>query len=305
MKRRVFLAGVLAASALPLMGHSPYRKWSQYRARYTVIATDRTDPGSFSLGERLAQRVAARRPELRATAARSQDARTLLSLLRTRQLELALLRAEDAFQAAEGTGPYAMLATPLRVLAALAPEYLHIVVGASSAVRAVGDLKGQRVGIVDGAGRARLKAQRIVAAYGLDPEADVAWQSVAPGQGLSALGAGLVAAYCLEASAPAAELSPEQRPAGVRLRLIQHGDALPALVARHGPVYFPAPLGAERYPDVEAGVEVLAEARLLVCREEYPPERARAVVEALAGWEELAPTGTPLPVPAHPALPAR
>jgi hypothetical protein len=76
------------------------------------------------------------------------------------------------------------------------------------------------------------------------------------------------------------------------------------LVARYGPVYFPAPLGAERYPDVEAGVEVLAEARLLVCREEYPPERARAVVEALAGWEELAPPGTPLPVPAHPALPA-
>jgi hypothetical protein len=286
------------------MGHSPYRKWSQYRARYTVIATDRTDPGSFLLGDRLAQRVAARRPELRATAARSQDARTLLSLLRTRQLELALLRAEDAFQAAEGTGAYATLATPLRVLAALAPEYLHIVVGAASAVRAVGDLKGQRVGVVDGAGRARLKAQRIVAAYGLDPEADVAWQSVAPGQGLSALGGGLVVAYCLEAPAPAAELGPGQRPAGVRLRLVEHGDALPALVARYGPVYFPAPLGAERYPNVEAGVEVLAEARLLVCREEYPPERARAVVEALAGWEELAPTGTPLPVPAHRALPA-
>jgi hypothetical protein len=80
------------------------------------------------------------------------------------------------------------------------------------------------------------------------------------------------------------------------------GDATARLVARHGPVYFPARLPADRYPDVEIAGEALAEARLLACRDDLPPERARTVADALAGWDGLAPPGTALPVPLHPAV---
>ncbi len=304
MRRRIFLTGALAGSTLLLMGHSPYRRWSLYRARHTVIATDRADAASSPLGERLARHLAARRPDLNATVARSEDPRTLLSLLRSRQLDLALLRAEDAYQGLHGTGPYASLMTPLRALAGLAPEYLHIVVPAPSPVRGIGDLRGQRAGIVEAGGRARAKAERVVAAFGLDPEGDVRWESLATDEGLSALGGGRVAACCLEGPLPAPALAAGRRPAGLRLRLVPHGDAVPALVVRYGPIYFRAAVGADRYPEVEAGGDVLGELRLLVCREDYPAEKARAIVEALVGWEELAPPGTPLPIPLHPALAA-
>jgi TRAP transporter TAXI family solute receptor len=270
-----------------------------------VIVTDRADAGSFPLGERLARHLAARRPDLNATAARSENPRTLLSLLKTRQLDLALLRAEDAYEGLHGTGPYASLVTPLRALAGLAPEYLHVLVPAPSPVRAIGDLRGGRVGIVEGGGRARAKAERVVAAFGLDPERDVQWEPLATGEALSALGAGRVVACCLEGPLPAAVLAAGRRPAGLRLRLVPHGEAVPALVVRHGPIYFRAAVGADRYPELDAGGDLLGEPRLLVCREDYPAEKARAVVEALAGWEELAPPGTPLPIPLHPALAAR
>ena len=304
MHRRTFLTGGLAAGASLLMGHSPYRRWSQYRALHTVIVTDRADAGSFPLGERLARHLAARRPDLNPTAARGQDPRTLVSLLKSRQLDLALLRAEDAYQGLHGTGPYASLMMPLRALAGLAPEYLHIVVSAPSPVRGIGDLRGQRVGIVEEGGRARTKAERVAAAFGLDPEGDVRWESLSTDEALAALGADRVVASCLEGSLPAPALAAGRRPAGLRLRLVPHGDAVPALLTRHGPIYFRAALGADRYPEVEAGGDVLGEARLLVCREDYPADKARAMTEALAGWEELAPAGTPLPIPLHPALAA-
>ncbi|HEV8661527.1 MAG TPA: TAXI family TRAP transporter solute-binding subunit, partial [Candidatus Methylomirabilis sp.] len=179
MHRRMFLTGALGAGAVLLTGHSPYRKWSQYRARHTVIVTDRADTGSFPLGARLARHLAVRRPDLKATAARSENPRTLLSLVKSRQLDLALLRAEDAYQGLRGIGPYASLMTPLRALAAVAPEYLHLVVPALSPVRAIGDLRGKRVGVIEGGGQARAKAQRVVAAFGLDPEGDVRWESLA------------------------------------------------------------------------------------------------------------------------------
>jgi NMT1-like family len=303
MDRRGLLLGTIGASALALMGHSPYRKWSQYRARHAVIATDRADTGSFPLGERLAQRLAERRPDLAAVAARSENARTLVSLLRTRQVDLALLRAEDAYQGMLGTGPYAALATPLQVLATLAPEYLYIVVPAGSSVRVVSDLKRQRVGVTD-TGRARVKAERVAAAYGLDPEAELEWQPVALADGLSSTSARLVAAWCLEG--PLAQFAPVtvEAPPGFSHRLIQHGDAVPALAARYGPIYFRAVLPTKGDTDVGRGVDVLGEARLLVCREDYPLERGHMIAEALAGWEGLAPPGTPRPIPAHPGFPA-
>ncbi len=305
MHRRIFLTGALAGSTLLLMGHSPYRRWSQYRALHSVIATDRADARSFPLGERLARRLAARRPDLNATAVRSQDPRTLLSLLKSRQLDLALLRAEDAYQGLHGTAPYADLMMPLRALAGIAPEYLHIVVVAASPVRAIRDLRGERVGVVEEGDRARAKAERVMAAFSLDPEGDVRWESLATEEALPALGAGRVAACYLEGPLPAPVLAAGRRPSGLRLRLVPHGEAVPALGVRHGPIYFRAAVGADRYPELDAGGDVLGEPRLLVCREDYPAEKARAMVEALAGWEELAPPGTPLPIPLHPALAAR
>lgn len=302
MHRRIFLTGGLGASALLLMGHSPYRRWSQYRARHTVIVTDRADAGSFPLGERLARSVAARRPDLKATAARGEDPRTLLSLLKSRQLDLALLRAEDAYQSLYGIGSYASLMMPLRALAGIAPEYLHVVVPAASPVRAIGDLRSEHVGVVEAGGRARAKAQRVVEAFGLDPDGDIVWKSLASAEAMPALAAGRVAAVCLEGPVPAPALAAGRRPEGLRLRLIPHGDSVSTLVARHGPIYFRATLPADRYPDVEMRGDVLGEARVLVCREDYPAERARALVEALAGWDELAALETPLPIPLHPAL---
>ena len=55
-----------------------------------------------------------------------------------------------------------------------------------------------------------------------------------------------------------------------------------------------AALEPDRYPDLEARGEVLGEPRLLVCREDYPRERARAITEALAGWEERIAAWRPL-----------
>src|SRR2546426_1097040 len=103
-RRRLLLIGAAAASGTVLMGHSPYRRWSRYRALHTVIATDRTDAGSFSLGERLVAHLHARNPELKPVAARAENAATGLSLLKTSQLALGLPRAEDAYEAVHGAG---------------------------------------------------------------------------------------------------------------------------------------------------------------------------------------------------------
>lgn len=299
--RRLFLTGAMAASGVLLMGHSPYRRWGQYRALHTVIATDRTDGSSFPLGERLAAHLGARSPELKPVAGRAESATTVLSLLKTSQLDLGLLRAEDAYHAVHGGGSRSDPATSLRALAVLAPEYLYVVVLASSPVRALTNLRGTRVGVVDTGGRAGVRARRLITAAGFDSDGDVRWMSVAAAEAATALSRGAFDAAVLETHslAPGVALAPA---AGLRLRLVSHGDVVSALVARHGPVYFSAiPLAG---PDGLVAIDgpILGEARLLVCRADYAPERTRAIAEALRGWSEMAPPDTPLPIPRHAAL---
>jgi TRAP-type uncharacterized transport system substrate-binding protein len=304
MHRRRFLAGAVVASALPLMGPSPYRKWTQYRARHTVIITDRSDAESVPLGERLAAHLAARRPELRPTAARSESPATILSLLRTRQVDVALLRGEDAYQGLHGAGPYAALETPLRALAGVAPEYVHVLVPAASSIRTMAELRGRRVGVADAGGRARSKVQRLAAAAGLDPDTDVRWLLLQPGDVAIALDRGEVDASCVESPslAPARALPPTADDR--RLRAVAQGEALRALIDRYGPVYFPASRTGDGDADLRTDGPVLGEVRLLVCRDGYPAERARTLAEALGGWDGLAPRKTPLPIPLHPAVTA-
>lgn len=297
--RRLFLTGAIGASAVLLMGHSPYRRWAQYRGLHTVIAADRADPPSFPLCERLVARLATRRPELKAIAGRAENAATVGSLLTTRQLDLGLLRADDARHVGRGRGPGPDRATPLLALVAVAPEYLYVLVAAPSPVRALTDLRGRRVGVADSEGRAQVKARRLLAASGLDPDADVRWTSLAAAEGIPALGRGDLDAWVFESPSPGPALGlPPAHP----LRLVPQGPALPALVARHGPIYFPVTPAAVADAAVEVDGPVLAEARILVCRADYPAERARSIVQALEGWSELAPLDTPLPIPRHAAV---
>jgi TRAP transporter TAXI family solute receptor len=303
MLRRLFLAGTVAGGASLLMGHSPYRKWAQYRARHTVIATDGSDAEAPALGEQLAARLVVQRPELNATATRAQSSAAVLSLLRSRQLDVALLRGEDAYQGLHGAGPYTALVTPLCALAGIAPEYLYVLTSAQSTIRTTAELKGRRVGVADAGGRVVIKVRRLVAASGVDPDADVRWSALRAADAVAALDRGEVDAWCLESPASRASAYAMPQPGGGhRLRAVGQGDAVRALIDRHGPVYFAAHPADGAGAGLATDGPVLGEVRLFVCRDDYPAERARTLAVALEGWEGLAPPKTPLPIPLHPAV---
>ena len=296
--RRLFLIGAAAASGLLLMGHSPYRRWSQYRALHTVIAADRTDAGSFSLGERLVAHLHEKNAELKPVAARAENAATVLSLLKTSQLDLGLLRAEDAWDAVHGAGARILGGMALNALAVLAPEYLYAFVAADSPIRGVQALRGARVAVVHTGGRTDVRARRLLSAAGVDPD-EVRWTSVEPTDATMALSRGSVDAVVLESHSrePGSTLA-----SSAQLRLLPHGDVVGELVARHGPVYFSSMPRVAAEGRVAVDGPVLAEARLLVCRADYAMARSRLVANALRGWHELASADTPLPIPRHAAL---
>lgn len=121
MDRRGFVRLLgLAGAACGVMGHSPYRQWQAYRKSRLIIVTSAADAGSYRLGEAIAALLARELPDSRALAARATDAREIVKLLASDQLEVGVLTVDEARDAETGRGRFAANgALALRTLAVL------------------------------------------------------------------------------------------------------------------------------------------------------------------------------------------
>lgn len=106
--RREFLRTAAAgAAAILLCGHAPYGQWGVYRRRYLLILTTRADPPSFELGKRVAEVLADRLPSSKAQVSRAPDKERIASLISTHQMDVALMRRDDAAALRQGRPPFA------------------------------------------------------------------------------------------------------------------------------------------------------------------------------------------------------
>ena len=106
--RRDFLRRAAAgAAAILLCGHAPYGQWGVYRRRYLLILTSRADPPSFELGKRVAEVLADRLPSSKAQVSRAPNSERIASLISTHQLDVALMRRDDAAALRQGQPPFA------------------------------------------------------------------------------------------------------------------------------------------------------------------------------------------------------
>ena len=106
--RREFLrAAGAGAAAILLCGHAPYGQWGVYRRRYLLILTSRADPPSFELGKRVAEVLADRLPSSKAQVSRAPNNERIASLISSHQMDVALMRRDDAAALRQGQPPFA------------------------------------------------------------------------------------------------------------------------------------------------------------------------------------------------------
>lgn len=119
MKRRRLLRAALVSGVWCLTtAHTPYGQWTVYRRTHLLILTDRSQPGTFEMGQRIAALLAAQLPESRARVTRAPYRERVASLLISGQLDVALLHAAVAEALFRGDPPFtAYGAAPLRTIA--------------------------------------------------------------------------------------------------------------------------------------------------------------------------------------------
>src|SRR4051812_7576347 len=109
------------------------------------IATGNTGGVYYPYGGGIAKVISEHIPNVEATAEVTAASVDNLKFIRDHAADLALTMADTLGDAVNGTGAFQSARVPIRALAVLYDNYLHVVTLASSPIRTLADLKGRVV----------------------------------------------------------------------------------------------------------------------------------------------------------------
>jgi TRAP transporter TAXI family solute receptor len=227
--------------------------------------------------------------------------------------DLALIMADTGWDAYKGRAKF-QEKIPLRTVAVLYPNNMHIVTLEGKGIEIVKDLKGKRVSTGAPGSGTEVKALRVLEAYGLDPNKDMSRDKLGASESANALKDRKIDAYFWDGGLPTASVTDLGATPGIKIKLIAHGDAVSKMREKYGPIYIKWNIPPKTYPGQDAEVPIAVVWNILVCNEkmkgdlvydivknlfEHKPELVAVHREARFLSLETQPSGAS-PIPFHP-----
>ncbi len=247
------------------------------------IATGGTGGVYYPLGGGIAALLSKYIPNVEATAEVTPASVDNMKLIQAGKADLALTMADVAFDAVEGRGKFVETGkVPARTLAVMYTNYLHIVTTEATGIKSVLDLKGKRVSTGAPGSGTEVKCTRVLEAYGLDPDKDfAAREKLGATESAAAVKDGKIDAYCWDGGLPTGSVVDLATTPGIKVVLVPHGDAIPKMNEKYGPLYIKAKIPGGTYPGVDVDTEVAGIANLLVVNENMDETLAYNITKVL------------------------
>src|SRR5438132_1331590 len=232
-----------------------------------------------------------------------------MKLIRDGKADVAFTLADTAFDAINGTGPFAApeKKADAKALAVLYSNLTHVVGKESGGINGAADLKGKRVSVGSAGSGTEIIANRTLEAYGLDPNKDIQRERLGVQDSANALRDGKIDAFFFSGGLPVPAIL--EVSSGTKIRILDLTDSVKKMADKYGPLYFTIKIPKTTY-NTAADVTVSGVANLLVVPSSFDPRLAQAVVvttgvalatpvavlavsdgtrELLAGWDTAEP----------------
>lgn len=267
----------------------------------------------YPLGTGIAAAISKYAPGLEATAIVTGGAAENMKLLQEKKVDLALAQADVAWSAAQGKLNSLPEKVAVRTLLGTVSAYMHIVTLEDRGINTVADLKGKRVSTgLTGSGT-EIKALRVLEINGVTPESLRVHDHHDYPEAAQAVKEGNLDAFAWDATLPGQAIVELAGTPGMKIRLLNTGNAVSQMVAKYGPFYFVAPIPKGTYPGVDEDIPAAAGKTLFVADERLEEARAYEITKtilehtpeltaALAAAKEITPTNAVLgsSIPFHP-----
>ena len=239
--------------------------WAQKTVRLS-IATGGTGGVYYPLGGGMANVISKYIPYAEATAEVTTASVDNCLLVGAGKADLALIMADVGWDAYQGKGKFKEK-IPLRTVAVLYPNNMHVVTIEGKGIEKVGDLKGKRVSTGAPGSGTEVKALRVLEAYGLTPDKDFTRDKLGVSESAGALKDRKIDAFFWDGGLPTAAVTDLAATPGIKVKIIPHGDAVPKMREKYGPLYVKGIIPAKTYPGQDVNVEMAVVWNLLICNE--------------------------------------
>ena len=211
------------------------------------IGTGGTGGVWYPLGGAMANVLTNTVPGMQVTAEVTGGSVDNISLIRSGQSALGFSMVDAAWDAYRGQGKFKEK-VELRTLAVFYPQRNHVITLEGSGIQKMGDLRGKRVSIGSPGSGSEIIARRVLEAYGIDPDKDIVRQRLGVAEAVNALKDRKIDAFIHNAAIPIPAVVDLGATPGIRIRMIDHGDAVKAMNQKYGPLYSAGKLPVKTYP---------------------------------------------------------
>lgn len=244
------------------------------------IATGGTGGVYYPLGGGLANVISKSLPGIEATAEVTSASVDNIKLVGAGKADVAFTLADTAADGFNGVGKFKEK-VPVRALAVLYANKSQWVTVEGTGVQRIQDLKGRRISTgAPGSGTETI-ALRILEAYGMNPEKDVTREKLSVAESVNALKDRKIDAFFWSGGVPTAAVTDLAATPGMKIKLIDHADAIPALVKKYGPLYVKGTIPAGSYPGQAKDAQVADVWNLLVVSEKMDEKLAHDLAKAV------------------------
>ncbi len=272
--RRLFIFALVS-----LLVFSFSSAWAQKTVRLS-IATGGTGGVYYPLGGGMANVISKYIPYTEATAEVTTASVDNCRLVGAGKGELALIMADTGWDAYQGKAQFKEK-IPLRTVAVLYPNNMHIVTMEGKGIEKVTDLKGKRVSTGAPGSGTEVMALRVIEAFGLDPTKDMTRDKLGVSESAGALKDRKIDAFFWVGGLPTAAVTDFGATPGIKIKLIGHVDAVPKMRETYGPIYVKGVIPAKTYPGQAVDVPIAVVWNLLVCHENMIGDIAYDIVKTL------------------------
>jgi TRAP transporter TAXI family solute receptor len=246
-----------------------------------AIGTGGTGGVYYPLGGALANVISKNLPGYQATAEVTGGSVDNLKLIGSGQSELAFSMADAALDAFNAQDKFKGNKVPLRTLAVLYPNRMHVVTIDGTGITKIADLKGKRVSTGSPGSATEVMAFRVIEAAGLDKDKDMKRERLGVAESVNAIKDKKIDAFFWVGGLPTAAVTDLGATPGVKIKLIDHSDVVDRMNAKYGKLYITDVIPAKTYPGQDTDNQISTVQNILVSDDKMSDELAYTLVKLI------------------------
>lgn len=263
-KKMLFLSIFLACLTLILMFGS------NGRAQLKRLSIGTADTGGvyYIYGGGIAKIISAYIPNTQATAEVTPGAVDNVKMLQNKSLDLAFTKSDIASDALKGIGPFEKTGkVPVRVIAATHADIAHVVVGATSGINKIEDMKGKRISTSAPGSGHEIVALRLLEAANVGIH-EIKRERLSLSESVNAFKDRKIEGFFFATGLPAASMLDLGATPGISFKILDVQSYLKKINEIHGPVYIEYVIPKGTYSKLERDVLTIAVPVLFVTTED-------------------------------------